>query len=521
GISFTEKELRVSKSKEERLLEKAADSIMRSEMKEKVEERRDDFATMIHGYKIPRVAKLGDIIEAKVVQADKEGILVDVGTKSEGFIPWGEFDPRRKKAPPIGEIMQVYVSGKDETGRLLLSEKEADFRLNWAKFEEAFRDGKPIVVKVVKIVKGGVLANLGSLKAFIPASHVSLTRTDNLKGFVGKNLAVRVIQLEKGSRNIVLSRKFLLLEEREKRKEKTLSGLKEGKTVTGRVNSITKFGIFVDLGGIDGLIHPENLSWGWVKDPHGVVSVGDKIKVKVLKMDKEKRKISLGLKQTKPDPWTQVQKKYQVGEQVVGKVTHLTNFGAFVGIEEGLEGLIHVSDLSWEKRVGHPKEVLRKDEKIEVKILDINAEKKKIALGLKQVKPDPWEKFLQKYKVGDLISGRVMQVTDFGVFINLAPGIDGLIHVSELDKDYVSHPDVVTAVGNEVSAEIVEIDREKRRIRLSLRQLKKKKEKQKEEKEKIEKIDNLNLSEEDAIVMGDFIEEKVKEKLKKSFGKDK
>jgi len=508
----------VSKSKEERLLEKAADSIMRSEMEEKVEKRRDDFAKIIHGYEIPRVVKLGDIIEAKIVQAGKEGILLDMGTKSEGFMPWGEFDPRRKKIPPIGEIMHVYVSGKDETGRLLLSKKEADFRLNWAKFEEAFRDGKPIVVKVVKIVKGGVLANLGSLKAFIPASHISLKRTDNLKEFIGKNLAVRVIQLEKGSRNIVLSRKFLLLEEREKRKEKTLSSLKEGKTVTGRVNSITKFGIFVDLGGIDGLIYPENLSWGWVKDPHSVVSVGDRIKVKVLKMDKEKRKISLGLKQTKPDPWTQVQKKYQVGEQLVGKVTHLTNFGVFVEIEEGLEGLIHVSDLSWDKRVGHPKEVLHEEEKIEVKILDINAQKKKIALGLKQVKPDPWEKFLQEHRVGDLISGRVQQVTNFGVFINLAPGIDGLIHVSELDKDYVSHPDEAVTVGNEVSAEIIEIDREKRRIRLSLRQLKKKKENR---KEKIEEIDNLNLLEEDAIVMGDFIEEKVKEKLRKSFGKGK
>jgi len=520
----------VSKSKEERLLEKAADSIMRSEMKEKVEKRKDDFAKMIHGHEVPRMVKLGDVVEAKVVQTDKEGILVDVGTKSEGFMPWGEFDPGRKKTPPPGEIMQVYVSGKDETGRLLLSKKEADFRLNWAKFEEAFRDGKPIVVKVVKIVKGGVLASLGSLKAFIPASHVSLKRANNLKEFIEKNLTVMVIQLEKESKNIVLSRKFLLLEEREKRKEKTLSSLKEGKMVTGRVNSITKFGVFVDLGEIDGLIHPENLSWGWVKDPHSVVSVGDKVEVKVLKMDKEKRKISLGLKQTKPDPWTQVQKKYQIGEQVVGKVTHLTNFGAFVEIEEGLEGLIHVSDLSWDKRIGHPKEILCKEEKIEVKILDINAEKKKIALGLKQIKPNPWEKLLQEYKVGDLISGRVQQITNFGVFINLAPGIDGLIHVSELDKEYVSHPDAGVTVGNEVTTEIVGIDREKRRIRLSLRQLKKKgkqkegmKKRKEEKKEKVsvEKIDNLNLFEEDAIVMGDFIEEKVKEKLKRSFGKSK
>jgi len=520
----------VSKSKEERLLEKAADSIMRSEMKEKVEKRKDDFAKMIHAYEVPRVVKLGDVVEAKVVQTDKEGILVDVGTKSEGFMPWEEFDPGRKETPPIGEIMQVYVSGKDETGRLLLSKKEADFRLNWAKFEEAFRDGKPLVVKVVKIVKGGVLASLGSLKAFIPASHVSLKRANNLEEFIGKNLTVMVIQLEKESKNIVLSRKFLLLEEREKRKEKTLSVLEEGKMVTGRVNSITKFGVFVDLGEIDGLIHPENLSWGWVKDPHSVVSLGDKVEVKVLKMDKEKRKISLGLKQTKPDPWTQVQKKYQIGEQVVGKVTHLTNFGAFVEIEEGLEGLIHVSDLSWDKRIGHPKEVLSKEEKIEVKILDINAEKKKIALGLKQIKPNPWEKLLQEYKVGDFISGRVQQITDFGVFINLAPGIDGLIHVSELDKEYVSHPDTGVTVGNEVTTEIVGIDREKRRIRLSLRQPKKKgkqkegmkkRKEQRKEKVSIEKIDKLNLFQEDAIVMGDFIEEKVKEKLKRSFGKSK
>jgi len=506
----------VSKSKEERFLDKATDKIMREKIGEKREKKIDDFGKIVQEYGNFYFPKKGDITEAKVVQTNKEGILMDIGAKSEGFMPWEELTVKKEQPLQPGESMQVYISEKSEKGQLLLSEREADFRLSWAKFEEAFKHNESIVVKVKKIVKGGFLASLNSLNAFIPASHISLNKEDNLKEFIGRDISVRVIKLEKNLNNIVLSRKLLLLEEKEKRKEKTLASLEEGKIVAGRVSSMTKFGIFVDLGGIDGLIYPENLSWEWVKNPQDLLSRGDEIKVKVLKLDKERGKISLGLKQTKSDPWTEVKKKYEIGSLVEGKVTHLTNFGAFVRLEEGLEGLIHISDLSWDRRTGHPKEVLQEEEKVEVKILDIDVEKKKISLGLKQTKSDPWKKLLQKYKVGDIVSGKVQQITNFGVFVNLASGIDGLIHVSELDKEYVPHPEKVTSIGKDVKAEIVEIDEKKRRIRLSVRRLIKiKKETKKKGKEK--KINSLPSFEEDGIAIGDFIEEKMKKKLRKGF----
>jgi len=505
----------VDKAKEEKFPEEITDDIRKNE------EGEEDFARLVQGYGDSRPIKVGQIITAKVVQTTKEGVLLDIGRKSEGFMPWEHFSSSEKRVPSVGEVMQVYVMERDGKGRIILSKKEADFRLDWEKFSRAFREGKPIVVKVEKIVKGGLLSRLGSLRAFIPASHVSLKGKDDLKKFIGKEIAVRVIELEKKSRNIVVSRKFFLLEEREKKKEKLLSSLEEGKVVTGKVSSITKFGVFVDLGGIDGLIHPENLSWSWVKDPHQIVSVGDRINVKVLKLNRERGRISLGLKQLKPNPWTQVEKKYRVGSQVEGTVTHLTDFGAFVELEEGLEGLVHVSDLSWERRIEHPSEVLKEGQKVTVKVLDIDAKGKRIALGIKQTKPDPWEEVIKKHKVGDVIAGKVEEITDFGIFINIIPGIDGFIHVSELDREYVSHPNKVTSVGDEIRAQIVEIDKEKRRIRLSVRKLKEKEERERKKKEEETKKKEVAAQvpplEEEGVMIGDFIEEELKEKLRESF----
>ena len=285
------------------------------------------------------------------------------------------------------------------------------------------------------------------------------------------------------------------------------------------------------MGGIDGLVYPENLSWGWIKDPGYLISKGDKLKLKVLKLDREKGKISLGLKQIRPDPWEEVEKKYEMGSIVSGRVTHLTDFGAFVEIEEELEGLIHISDLSWDKRVEHPKEILGEEKEVEVKILNIDTKKRKISLGLKQTKPDPWEELIQEHKVGDKISGKVQQITNFGVFVNLAPGIDGMIHVSELDEQYVSHPEKIALVGDKIESQIVEIDREKRRIRLSVRRLMQTKRKKREEEaaaaakkggqrtppRKKKYSITIPSSEKDGIVIGDFIGEETKEKLRKNF----
>ena len=516
----------MGKSREENMLDRAADNLIKStsinkeekEKTEKMEEKNKEeeiFAHLIKKYESPAPIKEGDIITAKVVQTTKEGVLLDVGMKSEGFMPWEEYRSSSDKIPQIGEKMNVYVMRKSETGNLLLSKKEADFRLDWAKFTEAFEEEKPIKVKVIKVVKGGLLATIGYLNCFIPGSHVSLKRNVNLKDYIGKTLEVRIIELDKRSKNVVASRKFLELEEKEKQKERVLLSLEEGKIVKGKVSSITKFGVFVDLGGIDGLIHPENLSWGWVKDPKEVVKVGQEIQVKVLKLDRDRGKISLGLKQTQPDPWSVAEEKYKVGSEVVGKITHLTNFGAFVEIEKGLEGLIHISDLSWDKRISHPKEVVYVGQEVKVKVLDINSKEKRMALGLKQTQPDPWQKLVETYKVGDVVTGKVQEITNFGVFVNLLPGIDGLIHVSELDSEYVHHPEKVTSVGEEIKAEIVEIDPEKRRVRLSVRKLKEREEK---EKKKEEKEDKTSVSEEDeGVVIGDFIREDIREKLKQRF----
>jgi len=519
----------VAKSKEEKMLDKVANNIIRASTEEEnkiiqpagkekaseVKEERELFANLVKKYENPVPPREGDIIKAKVVEISREGMLLDVGMKSEGFMPWEEYGSPSDRIPQTGESMNVYVMRKSETGRLFLSKKEADFRLDWAKFVEAFEEGKPIQVKVTKVVKGGLLASVGCLNCFIPASHVSLKRNVDLNKYPGKTLEVRVIELDKKSKNIVVSRKFLELEEKEKRKEKTLASLEEGKIVRGRVNSITKFGVFVDLGGIDGLIHPENLSWGWVKNPREVVNLNQEIEVKVLKLDRDKGKISLGLKQTRPDPWSLVEEKYEVGLMIAGKVTHLTNFGAFVEIEEGLEGLIHISDLSWDKRISHPKEVVYVGQTLRVKILEINAKEKRVALGLKQTQPDPWQKLMEKYKVGDVVSGKVQEITNFGVFVNLAPGIDGLIHVSELDNEYVHHPEKITSVGEKIRAEIVEIDPEKRRIRLSVKKLKEKEEKGKE------KLTSPAVSsdEDEGVVIGDFIKEEIREKLRQGFSR--
>lgn len=516
------KEEREEKEKETPIKEKEVEKEIQK--KEEIKEEKipvpskgkekESFSHMVNQYQNPKPFKEGDIIRAKVVQIVKDGILLDVGTKSEGFMPWTEYQSKPQKTPQIGEELNVCVIKKGFSGNLSLSKKEADLRLSWEKFSEAFKQGKPLTVKVSKIVKGGLLATLGSLSCFIPASHVSLKRNEDLRKYMGSLLRVRVIELNKNSKNIVVSRKFLQMEEKEKRKEETFSKLEEGEIVTGRVSSITKFGVFVDLGGIDGLIHPENLSWGWVKDPHKVVSVGEIVKVKVLKLDKEKSKISLGIKQTKPDPWSTVKEKYPIGSLVEGRVTHLTNFGVFVEIEEGLEGLIHISDLSWDKRISHPKEVVKVGEMVKVKVLDVKDVEKRMALGLKQIQPDPWEKLLHEYRVGDTVSGVVQEITNFGVFVKLAPGIDGLIHVSELDSEYVHHPNKVTSVGRKISAEIVEIDREKRRIRLSVRELKKK-----ENQREKESTMNSLTSDDEEVVMGDFIEEEIKEKLRQGFDK--
>ncbi len=499
-------------SSEEDIKEKEKTEVEKNDTKE--EKEKEIFAHLVQKYKNIARIKEGDIIQAKVVQTTREGVLLDVGMKSEGFMPWREYGSP-DKIPQVGEKMNVYVMRKSETGRVILSKKEADFRLDWAKFAEAFEESKPVKVKVTKIVKGGLLANLGCLNCFIPASHVSLKRNVNLKNYLGKFLDVMVIELDKKSKNIVVSRKFFELEEKEKRKEQVLESLEEGKIVKGRVSSITKFGVFVDLGGIDGLIYPENLSWGWVKDPREVVNVNDEIKVKVLKLDKDRGKVSLGLKQTVPDPWSVVNEKYQVGSQVKGKVTHLTNFGAFVEIEKGLEGLIHISDLSWDKRISHPREVVSIGQEVNVKILDINAKEKKMSLGLKQLQPDPWEKLLEKHKVGDVVTGKVEEITNFGVFVNLAPGIDGLIHVSELDSEYVHRPEKVTSVGENITAEIIEIDPEKRRIRLSVRKLKEREKKKEKEEEK--KIAFSSNQESEEVVIGDFIEKEIKERLRQGF----
>ncbi|NLI83215.1 MAG: 30S ribosomal protein S1 [Deltaproteobacteria bacterium] len=415
----------------------------------------------------------GEVIQGRIVQITDDFVMVDIGYKSEGQIPIGEFrDEEGTIKAALGDDVDVLLEyHDDDDGTIHLSKEKAAKIKVWDDISRIYNEDGVIEGKIISKVKGGLSVDIG-VQAFLPGSQVDLRPVRNLESLLGQTFPFKVLKYNKKRRNVVLSRRVLLEKEREQMKSQTLANLEDGKIVDGVVKNITDYGVFVDLGGIDGLLHITDMSWGRVGHPSEMFHVGDRIKVVVLSFDREHERVSLGLKQLVADPWTNAQEKYPVGTQVKGKVVSLTDYGAFVEIEEGVEGLIHVSEMSWTKKIRHPSKILSVGDQVEAVVLSINPESKRISLGMKQLEPNPWDVIAQKYPVGTTIAGKIKNITDFGIFIGIDEGIDGLVHISDISwTKRVKHPSEVFRKNQEVQAIVLNIDKENERFSLGIKQL--------------------------------------------------
>lgn len=413
----------------------------------------------------------GEVVRGRVVHVGTTEVLVDVGYKSEGAIPIEEFQ-RSGQLPRVGDEIDVYLESKEDAeGLIVLSKEKADRIKVWEAISQAYEKGTPVEGRVVEVVKGGLAVDVG-VKAFLPGSQVDIRPVKNLAALVGQTIRAKVIKLNRRRGNVVLSRRTVLEEEREEKRRHTLEVLHEGMVLTGTVKNLTDYGAFIDLGGIDGLLHVTDMSWGRVGHPSEIFQVGDQVEVVVLHFDRESGRVSLGYKQKSADPWETVEQKYPVGSKHRGKVVSLTNYGAFVELEPGVEGLVHVSEMSWTRRVRHPSKLVSVGDEVDVVVLDVNRAAKRISLGMKQAEPDPWQTIEERYQVGQRVTGRVRNLTDFGAFIELEPGVDGLLHISDMSwTRSVSHPSEVVRKGQEIETLILNIDKEQKRISLGLKQL--------------------------------------------------
>src|SRR5919201_1437909 len=412
----------------------------------------------------------GEVVRGRVVHVGTSEVLVDVGYKSEGAIPIEEFH-RHGALPKVGEEIEVYLEAKEDSeGLIVLSKDKADKIKVWDAITQAYEKGQPVEGRVVEVVKGGLAVDVG-VKAFLPGSQVDLRPVKNLASMVGQTIRAKVIKLNRRRGNVVLSRRSVLEEEREEKKKHTLEVLAEGMVLTGTVKNITDYGAFIDLGGIDGLLHVTDMSWGRVGHPSEIFQVGDQVEVVVLHFDRESGRVSLGYKQKSNDPWETVETRYAPGTKTQGRVVSLTNYGAFVELEPGVDGLLHISDMSWTRNVGHPSEILKKGQDIETQILNIDRDNKRISLGLKQIQPDPWSTVAQRYPMGSRVTGKVVRLTDFGAFVELEPGVDGLLHISQMSHRPIATPGEVVNVGDELTLLVIRVDPNERRIGLSLKEL--------------------------------------------------
>src|SRR2546421_568155 len=412
----------------------------------------------------------GEVVRGRVVQVTPTEVLVDVGYKSEGAIPIEEFH-RHGKLPKVGDQIEVYLEAKEDSeGLIVLSKDKADKIKVWDAITQAYEKAQPVEGRVVEVVKGGLAVDVG-VKAFLPGSQVDLRPVKNLASMVGQNIRAKVIKLNRRRGNVVLSRRSVLEEEREEKKKHTLEVLNEGMVLTGTVKNITDYGAFIDLGGIDGLLHVTDMSWGRVGHPSEIFQVGDQVEVVVLHFDRESGRVSLGYKQKSNDPWETVETRFAPGTKTQGRVVSLTNYSAFVELEPGVEGLVHVSEMSWTRNVGHPSEVLKKGQDIETQILNIDRDNKRISLGLKQIQPDPWSTVAQRYPMGSRVTGKVVRLTDFGAFVELEPGVDGLLHISQMSHRPIATPSEIVNVGDELTLLVIRVDPNERRIGLSLKEL--------------------------------------------------
>jgi small subunit ribosomal protein S1 len=411
------------------------------------------------------------VLEGVIVTMRDDGAFVDVGEKSEAFLPIPNVRGAKKPQWKPGDKIEVTVTGRSPEGYLLLTGVEAQRPTDWTHLEAAYAANASVVGKVTETVKGGLAVDVG-VRAFLPASRSGERDQEALEALVGKEVRAKIVQLDIADRNVVLDRRVLLEEERQKQRQQAVAGLSEGAILKGVVRSIRDFGAFIDLGGVDALLHISDLSWGRVKDVGSLLKEGDEIDVKVLRVDEDGRRIAVGRKQLEPDPWTQAGEEFHVGQRVRGRVTRLKDFGAFVELLPGAEGLIHVSEMSWAKRVRHPSDVLKAGDEVEAVILDMNLGQKRIALGLKQALGDPWDRVETELAPGTAVEGVIRKTTNFGAFVEVMDGIEGLLHVSDITSERrLNHPNEAVRVGDTVRVKVLEIDRGKRRLKLGMRQL--------------------------------------------------
>jgi small subunit ribosomal protein S1 len=421
-----------------------------------------------HTHRIREEGKRG--LEGTVVAITGESVFLDIGYKTEGTIPLAEFQAAGD-SPKVGDKMPVSIKGRDQEGYYELSRIKVERPKDWSALEKVFADKAPIAGVVSAVVKGGVSVDVG-VRAFMPASRSGARDAAEMEKLVGQEIRCRIIKLDVADEDVVVDRRAVLEEEERANKDKRYTEVKEGETVHGIVRSLTDYGAFVDIGGVDALLHVADISWGRVNKPADVLKVGDKIEARILKVDPAKKRISLGLKQLQPHPWDLVAEKYKVGERIQGSVTRVTDFGAFVELEKGIEGLVHLSEMSWSKKVRKPSDVVNPGDTVEVVVLGVNAPDRRISLGLKQALGDPWAGAAEKYPVGSVVEGPVTSIQKFGAFVQVAEGVEGMVHVGDVSAEKrINHPQDVLHTGQVIKAQVLELDVEKRRLRLGMRQL--------------------------------------------------
>ena len=439
----------------------------------------EDFSAQLEAFEREQAAEAaaveayGDsVVSGTVIKLTDKHAVIDVGLKSEGLLPIEQvLDHNGEPKFKAGDVIDVVIEREEPEGGYLVSYDKAQRMRVWDVIEKAAADKTPVMGTVVSRVKGGLTVDIG-LKAFLPGSQLEVRPVRNLDGYLGQQIEVRVIKLNKKRGNVVVSRKEILEEEQNAKRSTTLEHLEEGAILTGTVKNLTDYGAFVDMGGIDGLLHITDMSWGWLTHPRDLVNVGDEIQVKVLKFDKDKQRVSLGFKQLTPDPWLDATERYPVGAHVKGRVLSVTDYGAFVELEQGIEGLVHLSEMTWSKRLKHPSKLVKPGDEVETVVLSVNPADRRISLGMKQLLENPWENLTDKYPAGTIVEGRVRNLTDFGAFIEIEDGIDGLVHVSNLSwTKRVKHPSEIVKKGEKVKAVVLGVEPQNRRLSLGIKQL--------------------------------------------------
>ncbi|MEF2144558.1 MAG: 30S ribosomal protein S1 [Desulfovibrionaceae bacterium] len=434
------------------------------------------FEKALEDYLSPEFGDLeeGSIISGEVVKIGKEHILVDVNFKSEGQIPVEEFlDADGNVTVAVGDKVDVFVASKDESeGTIHLSREKAKRMQLFDRLEDVQEKDGIIKGRIMRRIKGGYTVDLGGVEAFLPGSHVDLRPVPDMDALVAQEYEFKILKINRRRSNVIVSRRVLLEEQRGEQREQLLETLVEEQTVTGKVKNITEYGVFVDLGGLDGLLHITDMSWKRIRHPKEMVQLGDELELKVLNFDRDSQKVSLGLKQLSSDPWNDIEGKYPEGKRIVGTVTNLADYGAFVELETGVEGLVHISEMSWTRKLRHPSQMVHVGDEVEVVVLGVDPEKKRISLGMKQIKPNPWDVVAEKYPEGTILEGAIKNITEFGVFIGIEEGIDGLIHVSDISwTKKIRHPSEVYKAGDIVQAKVLTVDKENEKFTLGVKQL--------------------------------------------------